>query len=109
MKKLAAVTYLHMPIYEALESYVPIVRKTGGLADTVFDMGDQSQSEMANGFVFEGIDEGSLSRALDRSFSYYREKPIEWENIVQKIMQIDNSWNKTARTYIDVYISIRVR
>ncbi|GJS09393.1 glycogen synthase-like protein isoform X1 [Tanacetum coccineum] len=88
---------------------VPIVRKTGGLADTVFDMDDQSQPEMANGFVFEGIDEGSLNSALDRAFSYYQEKPIEWANLVQKVMQIDNSWNKTAGKYIDVYNSIRVR
>ncbi|KAI7731493.1 hypothetical protein M8C21_006294 [Ambrosia artemisiifolia] len=76
---------------------VPIVRKTGGLADTVFDMDDQSQPEVANG------------RTLDRAFSYYKEKPIEWAHIVQKVMQIDNSWNKTASKYIDVYNSIRVR
>ncbi|KAL7597663.1 hypothetical protein Lser_V15G23556 [Lactuca serriola] len=88
---------------------VPIVRKTGGLADTVFDMDDESHPEIANGFVFEGIDEGSLSCALDRAFSYYQEKTIEWENIVQRVMQIDNSWNKTAGKYIDVYNSIRVR
>ncbi|PWA82540.1 hypothetical protein CTI12_AA180050 [Artemisia annua] len=88
---------------------VPIVRKTGGLADTVFDMDDQSQPEMANGFVFEGIDEGSLNSALDRAFSYYQTKPIEWAKLVQKVMQIDNSWNKTAGKYIDVYNSIRVR
>ncbi|KAI8571215.1 hypothetical protein RHMOL_Rhmol01G0101500 [Rhododendron molle] len=88
---------------------VPIVRKTGGLADTVFDMDDQSHAEMANGFVFEGIDEGSLNWALDRAFSHYREKPNEWNDIVRKIMEIDNSWNNTAGKYIDVYSSIRVR
>lgn len=88
---------------------VPIVRKTGGLADTVFDMDDQSHDEMANGFVFEGIDEGSLNWALDRAFSHYREKPNEWNDIARKIMEIDNSWNNTAGKYIDVYSSIRVR
>ncbi|XP_071742097.1 uncharacterized protein [Rutidosis leptorrhynchoides] len=88
---------------------IPIVRKTGGLADTVFDMDDHSQPEIANGFVFEGIDEGSLSLALDRAFSYYQEKPIEWANLVEKVMQIDNSWNRTAGTYIDLYNLIRVR
>ncbi|KAI3803187.1 hypothetical protein L1987_31336 [Smallanthus sonchifolius] len=64
---------------------IPIVRKTGGLADTVFDMDDQSQPEMANRFVFEGIDEGSLSEALDRAFSYYKEKPIKWAKIFRKL------------------------
>ncbi|XP_019249227.1 PREDICTED: uncharacterized protein LOC109228554 isoform X2 [Nicotiana attenuata] len=88
---------------------VPIVRKTGGLADTVFDMDDQSHAEIANGFVFEGIDEGSFNRALDRAFSYYGEKPNEWKAVVQKVMRIDNSWNNTAGKYIDIYNSIKVR
>ncbi|KAH0654460.1 hypothetical protein KY289_032138 [Solanum tuberosum] len=88
---------------------VPIVRKTGGLADTVFDMDDQSHTEIANGFVFEGIDEGSLNCALGRAFSYYQEKPNEWKAVVQKVMRIDNSWNNTAGKYIDIYNSVRVR
>ncbi|KAG8376309.1 hypothetical protein BUALT_Bualt09G0049900 [Buddleja alternifolia] len=88
---------------------VPVVRKTGGLADTVFDMDDQLQPELANGFVFEGIDEGSFIWALDRAFAYYRGKPNEWKDIVRKVMQMDNSWNNTAGKYIDVYNSVRVR
>ncbi|KAK2646172.1 hypothetical protein Ddye_021367 [Dipteronia dyeriana] len=88
---------------------VPVVRKTGGLADTVFDMDDSSNREMANGFVFEGIDEGSLNCALDRAFRHYREKTDEWNSIVQKVMEIDNSWNNTAGKYIETYNSIRVR
>uniref|UniRef100_A0A6N2KHQ1 starch synthase n=1 Tax=Salix viminalis TaxID=40686 RepID=A0A6N2KHQ1_SALVM len=88
---------------------VPIVRKTGGLADTVFDMDDQSNPEIANGFVFEGIDEGSLNWALDRAFSYYRDKPDEWNGIVKKAIEIDNSWNNTAGKYIELYNSVRGR
>lgn len=88
---------------------VPVVRKTGGLADTVFDMDDQSNHETANGFVFEGIDEGSLSQALDRALAHYRQKPDEWNGIVRKVMEVDNSWNNTAGKYIEVYNSVRVR
>ncbi|KAL3644272.1 hypothetical protein CASFOL_012204 [Castilleja foliolosa] len=88
---------------------VPVVRKTGGLADTVFDMDDKLQPEKANGFVFEGIDEGSLNWALDRAFSYYREKPNEWRRTVKKVMEMDNSWDNTAGKYIDVYNSVRAR
>nr|POE83887.1 putative starch synthase 4, chloroplastic/amyloplastic [Quercus suber] len=80
---------------------VPVVRKTGGLADTVFDMDDQSNHEMANGFVFEGIDGGSLDSALDRALAHYRQKPDEWNGIVQKVMELDNSWNNTAGKYIE--------
>ncbi|KDP46955.1 hypothetical protein JCGZ_07972 [Jatropha curcas] len=88
---------------------VPLVRKTGGLADTVFDMDDQSNHEIANGFVFEGIDEGSLNWALDRAFAYYRDKPNEWNRIVKKVIETDNSWHKTAGKYIETYDSVRVR
>ncbi|XP_022850831.1 glycogen synthase-like isoform X2 [Olea europaea var. sylvestris] len=95
--------------FKDLADLVPVVRKTGGLADTVFDMDDQSQPEMANGFVFEGIDEASLNWALDRAFRYYCGKPNEWSAIVQKVMHIDSSWNNTAGKYIDLYNSIRVR
>lgn len=87
---------------------IPIVRKTGGLADTVFDMDDQANIDKANGFVFDGIDEGSLNWALDRAFSHYTQKPEEWNDIMRKVMQIDNSWHNTAGKYVDVYNSVRV-
>ncbi|XP_050216775.1 uncharacterized protein LOC126667757 [Mercurialis annua] len=86
---------------------VPLVRRTGGLADTVFDMDDQSNNEIANGFVFEGIDEGSLNCALGRAFSLYRNKADEWNEVVKKVMEIDNSWNRTAGKYIQAYDSVR--
>ncbi|XP_031504161.1 uncharacterized protein LOC116266863 isoform X1 [Nymphaea colorata] len=88
---------------------IPIVRKTGGLADTVFDLDDQLNTEKANGFVFEGIDEGSLNRALERAFTLYNENPSAWSEVVSRVMKIDNSWDNTARKYIEVYNSVRVR
>ncbi|KNA07060.1 hypothetical protein SOVF_175410 [Spinacia oleracea] len=86
---------------------VPIVRRTGGLADTVFDMDDQSNHEISNGFVFEGIDEKSLSSAMDRALAFYSDKPDEWQKLVLKIMQIDNSWNNAAAKYVSIYNSVR--
>lgn len=88
---------------------VPIVRRTGGLADTVFDMDDHSNLEMLNGFVFEGIDEGSLNGALERAFKFYLEKPDEWKKLVEKIMEIDNSWNNAAGKYVTIYNSVKAR
>ncbi|KAL5974230.1 hypothetical protein ACLOJK_030894 [Asimina triloba] len=88
---------------------VPVVRKTGGLADTVFDMDDQSNPDNANGYVFEGIDERSLNWAMERAFLHYKDKPDEWNALVQKVMEVDSSWNNTAGKYIDVYNSIRGR
>jgi starch synthase len=44
---------------------VPVVRKTGGLADTVRDVDSHAPGE-GNGYTFDGTDEGSLHAALDR-------------------------------------------
>ncbi|XP_028111524.1 probable starch synthase 4, chloroplastic/amyloplastic [Camellia sinensis] len=79
---------------------VLIVRKTGGLVDTAFDMDDELHVEMANGFSFE---------ALARAFSRYREKPNEWNDVSGKIMEIDKSWNKTSGKYLGVHNFIRVK
>lgn len=49
---------------------VPVVRRTGGLADTVHDVDDSNCPELANGFCFDGTDEASLNGALDRALEY---------------------------------------
>ncbi len=46
---------------------IPVVRSTGGLADTVFDVDSPQPDRPANGFSFPGADEGSLNSALDRA------------------------------------------
>lgn len=88
---------------------IPLVRKTGGLADTVYDVHDQLNEEKANGFVFHGIDEGSLNSALERAFQYYNERPDWWMELVCKVMNLDNSWNKSAGEYVTLYDSVRVK
>lgn len=90
---------------------IPIVRKTGGLADTVYDMDDPFNTEKANGFVFQGIDEGSLNGALERAFNYFSEEkdPGQWTALISKVMSLDNSWERSAREYVTLYKSVRVR
>lgn len=88
---------------------IPLVRKTGGLADTVFDVDDHSNVEKANGFIFHGIDEGPLNHALERAFQYYSERPDWWMELVSKVMSLDNSWIKSAGEYATVYNSVRVK
>eukprot|EP01025_Chloroclados_australasicus_P023810 TRINITY_DN24023_c0_g4_i1.p2 TRINITY_DN24023_c0_g4~~TRINITY_DN24023_c0_g4_i1.p2 ORF type:complete len:665 (-),score=105.58 TRINITY_DN24023_c0_g4_i1:1424-3418(-) len=83
---------------------LPLVRKTGGLADTVKDI-DEDQ-ENGNGFVFEGVDEGSLEHALQRAISTYKTDKNKWSQQVLKNMTIDVSWEKSAAQYVDVYNQI---
>ncbi|MCO5576408.1 hypothetical protein L7F22_030218 [Adiantum nelumboides] len=87
---------------------IPIVRKTGGLTDTVYDMDDPSNTQKANGFLFEGIDEGSLNSALERAFIYFSENPSQWTSLISKVMSLDNSWERSARDYVSLYKSIQV-
>ncbi|CAI7729476.1 unnamed protein product [Closterium sp. NIES-53] len=88
---------------------VPVVRRTGGLADTVFDVDDGGNKEKANGFVFDGIGEDALDSALSRAVKYYKDRPEWWQQLTSTVMSIDNSWNKAAKEYISLYNSIRVR
>ena len=59
---------------------VPVVRRTGGLADTVHDV-DGADEAVANGFSFDGADESSEDSALDRALHYYRDRPEWWAKV----------------------------
>eukprot|EP00271_Cylindrocystis_brebissonii_P011496 TRINITY_DN29333_c0_g1_i1.p1 TRINITY_DN29333_c0_g1~~TRINITY_DN29333_c0_g1_i1.p1 ORF type:complete len:759 (+),score=106.00 TRINITY_DN29333_c0_g1_i1:152-2428(+) len=89
---------------------VPLVRRTGGLADTVFDVDDpaHASTERGNGYVFDGIDEGSLDGALDRALQCYKGSPERWAQLSSRVMGLDNSWNKSAGEYLNLYRSVRV-
>ena len=80
---------------------VPLVRKTGGLADTVIE-----NPQNGNGFVFDGIDEGDFEAALKRAFDAYDDEE-SWTNTVKRGMQADYSWSRSATSYIELYKSIR--
>ena len=79
---------------------VPIVRKTGGLADTVNDF-DLKMSK-GDGFVFESYTSKALIDAIKRAIEAYKNKK-EWMMMVGKIMCYDYSWEVSARKYIDLY------
>jgi starch synthase len=79
---------------------IPIVRKTGGLADTVIDF--DSDKEKGNGFVFEEYDPGVFLKAVKRAVSAYQDKK-EWEKLAQKVMKLDFSWDQSAKEYIKIY------
>ncbi|CAN6445009.1 unnamed protein product [Victoria cruziana] len=100
----------HMLYAAADMVLVPSMYEPCGLAQMIgMRYGAVCTSFLTLWFVFEGIDEGSLNRALERAFTLYNESPSAWADVVSKVVKIDNSWNSTARKYIEVYNSIRVR
>ncbi|XP_073108764.1 probable starch synthase 4, chloroplastic/amyloplastic isoform X2 [Elaeis guineensis] len=83
---------------------VPIVRKTGGLTDSVFDVDDDTiPVQYRNGFTFMTPDEQGLSGALERAFSYYMKNPVGWQQLVQNDMRMDFSWDSSAAQYEELY------
>jgi starch synthase len=80
---------------------LPIVRHTGGLADTVTDV-----TTGGNGFSFGPVDIGHFSSVIDRACGLYHHFPSEWEAAMRRAMACDNSWNRVAGDYERVYRSL---
>jgi 1,4-alpha-glucan branching enzyme len=87
-------------MYSLRYGTVPIVRETGGLADTVSD--DDSTRGGGVGFSFRPYDASALVDAAARAVSAYRD-PARWMRIVVNGMARDNSWGASAARYFDLY------
>ncbi|KAL6751578.1 soluble starch synthase [Haematococcus lacustris] len=85
---------------------LPVVRRTGGLADTVRDLDTWQGPGAPNGFTFDGADAGSLHAALDRAVALYRTQPQRWLQVSQQNMRADVSWALPAKEYVALYNSI---
>ncbi|HRP18620.1 MAG TPA: glycosyltransferase, partial [Ginsengibacter sp.] len=79
---------------------VPLVRRTGGLNDTVVDYGDKG----GFGVCFHEATVGEITHAVYRALALYDDKE-KMQRIVNKIMQIDHSWERSAQIYINLYRS----
>ncbi|KAL6763588.1 starch synthase [Haematococcus lacustris] len=87
---------------------VPVVRKTGGLADTVFDVDHEEQRAAAagmetNGFVFESVDAAGMDYALNRALSMWYSDKAGWRQLVHRVMRQDWSWYSPALDYVELY------
>ncbi|HEY7862450.1 MAG TPA: glycogen synthase [Thermoanaerobaculia bacterium] len=81
---------------------VPIVRRTGGLADTVVDFGDPN----GNGVMFDSFDPLSLADALDRAWRA-RQNAELWRSLQRRGMAADFSWDRSASLYEELYARAR--
>ncbi len=77
---------------------IPIVRETGGLADTIKDSGDNT----GNGFTFKSYNAHDMLEAVWRALQGYSDKQ-GWETLKKRAMECDNSWGKSANEYIRLY------
>jgi starch synthase len=79
---------------------VPLVRRTGGLADTVQDVDLALRS--GTGFVFDDANAHELEHAAERALAAF-ENPAGWRAIQERGMRQDWSWDRAAGKYIDLY------
>lgn len=90
-------------LYALRYGALPVVRRTGGLADTVVDATAAAIADRsATGFVFENADAAGLIEALGRALALYRE-PLTWRRLQLQAMAQDFSWNASASQYISLY------
>jgi starch synthase len=81
---------------------LPLVRETGGLADTVHNF-DNAEGESGTGFVFLWEESEAILNTLRWSLETYRRKPGAWQRMQKRAMQTDFSWDTSARAYLDLY------
>ncbi|MBO9370336.1 MAG: glycogen synthase [Chloroflexi bacterium] len=79
---------------------VPVVHKTGGLADTVLDY--HERPDRATGFVFDAYTTEACVDALERALRVYRDREA-WTAIQTRGMKADFSWKGSAQKYVEVY------
>lgn len=87
---------------------IPIVRKTGGLKDTVFDHDDPKiPASQRNGFTFSLPTPESLNVTLDRAFRLFFQDPASIQSLIRRGMNTDFSWKKPAKEYLKLYRNLK--
>jgi starch synthase len=79
---------------------VPIVRATGGLADTIDDV--DLHGSRGTGFVFAAYDSGELLQTLSRAVAHFQRRK-DWRRIIKAGMSRDFSWQRSAVRYGELY------
>ena len=94
-------------LYALRYGALPLVRRVGGLADTVVDATATSLAEgVATGFAFDDDSPSALMSAIGRATELFREREI-WQRMMRRAMTRDFSWAAAARLYAGVYRTLR--
>lgn len=90
-------------LYGLAYGCVPLVARTGGLADTIIDANPAALAEgVATGVQFDGVNYYALRAAIDRVMALHRQ-PREWRRLQQNGMKADFSWATSGRAYAELY------
>ena len=91
-------------IYSMKYGTVPVVRKTGGLADTVKDWDEQNHFGFSdgNGFSFHDYSGFALYKSIERAVNTFQQKNV-WLKIQKNGMRKNYSWGYSAEKYLEAY------
>jgi starch synthase len=88
---------------------VPVVRRVGGLADTVFDANYSDRPfEERNGYLFDELSFEAQDSALGRALGLWQQFPEYFRQLRINGMRADHSWRQPAQRYLDIYRHIAV-
>jgi len=87
-------------MYSLKYGTVPIVRKTGGLADTIVDFDEKTLT--GTGFVFEEYSSDELFKTIKRARNIFDKKKV-WGKLISHGMAQDFSWENSAKKYLELY------
>jgi starch synthase len=93
-------------MYSLRYGTIPIVRATGGLVDTISDLGGAGVS--GNGFIFSEYESRALLEAVKRAAVFYRNKAA-LRRTRKRIMKEDHSWRRSAKEYSAMYAGVQSR
>jgi len=91
-------------MYSLRYGTVPVVRKTGGLADTVREYDPETVE--GTGFVFEKYDPAEFRTAIDRALALWPQRD-RWRRLMANGMSLDLSWRESATKYVQAYEHLR--
>lgn len=80
---------------------IPVVRATGGLADTIVDVDFDRQN--GNGFSFNEFSPDEFLKTVKRALKLYNQDKEFWNTLVKRALTLDFSWEKPAEKYLKLY------
>jgi starch synthase len=93
-------------LYALAYGCVPVVARTGGLADTVVDANLAAlAADAATGIQFNAVTPEALADAIDRTIALYRDAP-QWQHVQRAGMKSDFSWGRSGKAYADLYAQL---
>ncbi|OGW79442.1 MAG: starch synthase [Omnitrophica bacterium GWA2_52_8] len=85
---------------------IPVVRATGGLADTIIEFDPKKGT--GNGFRFEDYSSEALVAACQRALKIYTDKKA-WPKLLENAVACDFSWTRSAKKYVELYRELAER